>query len=156
MDKFCRAFFLFRTERSTNLIRNVDDILRERGIITTPKEDDYVWMTREEAIAYMRAWKDFFIPKYNLDFSYRIKTRLTSGSEYVYATGMINDLIERVRESNYDPITTVAMYYYEMEEVLATSDDSHFITHRIAGYLENASYSVLSYLQKKEKEMNQK
>lgn len=135
-------------------IRNEDDVLYAKGIITTGAGTDKPrWLTREEAVVWLMAWKDQYVPKYNLDFGPGIKRRITSGLEHVYLTGLIDELIERVREGKEDPITEVAMYYYDMDEILATSDDDHYITHRFAGFMENAAHDVLGYLQKKEKEM---
>jgi len=59
-------------------------------------------------------------------------------------------LIRRIENGKEDPITEVAMYYYDMDEILATSDDDHYITHRFAGYMEEAAHAVLNYLQKKD------
>ena len=128
------------------MARSIDAVLWKRGIVTTgisSKFKNEKWMTREEAVVWLRVWKDQNVPKHNLYFSVMNPKRITSGTENVYLTGMINELIELVRESNDDPITTVANYYYEMDEVLAMSDDDHFITHRVAGFLERASYDVL-------------
>ena len=143
-------------------MRNVDDVLLRRGVITRPVGFDYrnmkeeKWMTRDEAVTWLTVWREQNVPKHNLYFPITIKRSITSGVENVYLNGMIDELIERVRESNEDPITAVAEYYYEMDEILATSDDDHYITHRFAGYMERASYDVLIFLKEKEKEMNRK
>ena len=136
------------------MIRETDDILYRRGITTHPEaKEEPPWLTRDEAVCWLMAWRDHYIPQYNLDFGPRMKRTITSGLENVYLNGLIDELIERVRNGTEDPITEVAMYYYEMDEVLALSDDDHLITHRFASYMENAAHAVLSYLQKKEREM---
>jgi len=139
------------------LARSIDSLLWKRGITTMgipEKVRNERWLTRDEAIVLLKVWRDQNVPKHNLYFPAIVKKIIASGTENVYLTGMINELIERIRESNDDPITTVADYYYEMDEVLATSDEDHFITHRFAGYMERASYDVLLFLKEKEKEMN--
>ena len=139
------------------MARSIDSLLWKRGVVTTSvpeKVRNERWLTRDEAIAWLRVWEDQNVPKHSLYFPVIAKRIITSGVENVYLTGMIKELTERIRESNDDPITAVANYYYEMDEVLATSDDDHFITHRFAGYMERASYDVLLFLKEKEKEMN--
>ena len=139
------------------MARGIDSLLWKRGVATTSvpeKVRNERWLTREEAIAWLKIWRDQNMPKHNLYFPAIVRKTIASGTENVYLTGMINELIEQIRESNDDPVTTVANYYYEMDEVLATSDDDHFITHRFAGYLERASYDALLFLKEKEKEMN--
>lgn len=139
------------------MARSIDSLLWKRGISTMnvpEKIRNERWMTREEAIAWLKVWREQNIPKHNLYFPILIKQKISSGVDNVYLTGMIEELIERIRESDDDPVTTVANYYYEMDEVLATSADDHFITHRFAGYMERASYDVLLFLKDKEKEMN--
>ena len=110
-------------------------------------------MTKEEAVVCLLAWKDRYVPKHNLDFGPEMKRGITSGLENVYLNGLIEDLIERIRNSEFDPITEVAMHYYELDELLATSDDDHFITHRFVGYMEDSTHAILSYLQKIEREI---
>lgn len=110
-------------------------------------------MTKEEGVACLRAWKNHYVPKFNLDFGPGIKRRITSGLENVYLTALIEDLIERIRNSEFDPITEVAMYYYEMDEILALSDDDHFVTHRFAGFMEESAHDILNFLQKIEAEL---
>lgn len=116
-------------------------------------QDEPRYMTREEAVVWLMAWAEHYIPKYNLDFSPAMKQRITSGVSYVWLHGLINELIDRVRNGTEDPITEVAMFYYEMDEVLALSDDNHLVTHRFAGFMEEWAHCILSYMKKKEKEM---
>lgn len=137
----------------------------ERGVVindTAPlsfcdgygKEGD--WMTNAEGVIWLKAWKRERVPKYNLYFPRRtLKNGISSGIEAVWQNCLIDELIERVRNSEFDPVTEVAMYYYEMDEVLAMSDDDHFITHRFAGYMSEQAHAILSYLQKIEKERHQ-
>lgn len=134
------------------MIRSEEALLYRNGI-STASVDLRQWLTREEAVVWLTAWLDMTAPKYNLDFSFAIKRRITSGLENVYLTGMVDELIERIRNSNDDPITVVANFYYEMDDILAMSDDDHFITHRFASFMENAAHDALFFLQKKEKEM---
>ena len=119
----------------------------------SPERDEPRYMTKEEAVVWLMAWADDYIPKYNLDFGPSMKHRITSGLEHVWLHGLVDELIDRVRNGNEDPTTEVAMYYYEMDEILALSDDSHLITHRFAGFMEEWAHCILSYLKKKEKEM---
>lgn len=134
--------------------QNADEVLYEKGITCFPaRKNKPRWLTREEAVCLLFAWKDQNIPKYNLDFGPRMKMVITSGLENVYLTGLIDELIERIRNGYMDPISEVAEYWYEMDEILATSDDDHFITHRFAGFMANSAYEVLNYLKKKEKEL---
>ena len=115
------------------------------------------WMTKDEAIVWLNVWRETSIPKYNLVFSTSFRSfYISSGVKNVYLNGLIDELISRVRESDHDPITTVAEYNYEMDNILAMSDIGHTITHRFAGFMERASYDVLLFLKEKEKEMNQK
>ena len=111
-------------------------------------------MTPQEAVVWLMAWRKENVPLYHLDFSDNMKRCITSGLEFVYLNYLVDTLIKRIRESYTDPITEVANYYYEMDDVLAMSDDGHYITHRYASYMENAAHDILSYLSKKEKEMN--
>ena len=111
------------------------------------------YMTKQEAVVWLMAWADDYIPEYNLDFGPAMKHRITSGMTNVWLHGLINELIHRILAGMEDPITEVAMYYYEMDEILALSDDDHLITHRFAGFMEEWAHCVLSYLKKKEKEM---
>lgn len=147
------------------MIRSIEQLLRKRGITTShipsekfrdPSVTDEKWLSRDEAITCLRIWAAQNIPRHNLYFSMMSKTEITSGVEHVYLTGMIGQLIELIRESDEDPVSVVAGYYQEMDDVLSTSDDDHFITHRVAGYLENASHDVLLFLKEIEKEMNRK
>lgn len=110
-------------------------------------------MTREQAVVWLMAWREQYIPKYNLDFSDNIKRYVTTGVASVWMNALVDDLIDRVQNGTEDPITEVAMYYYDMDEVLALSDDSHLVTHRFAGFMEEWAHTILSYLQKKEREM---
>ena len=103
---------------------------------------------------YINVWREMNVPKHNLRFPTMTKWSITSGVEYVYLNFMVDELIDRVRKSQYDPITAVAEYYYEMDEILSMSDNDHHITHYFAGYMERESYDVLNYLREKEKEMN--
>lgn len=150
---FGRAFSLFSGKEAKRMVRDADTVLYRRGVTTTPPKEEERWLTREEAVVWLLAWRDEFVPKYNLDFSPRMNRAITSGLEAVYMNGLIDELIERVRNGTEDPITEVAMYYYEMDEILATSDDDHYITHRFASFMEDKAHSVLTYLQKKEREM---
>ena len=135
------------------MVRSIEQLLRKRGIMTTPVKEER-WLTRDEAIVCLRIWSAQNIPRHNLYYSMMSKTEITSGVENAYLTGMIGQLIELIRESDEDPVSVVAGYYSDMDEILSTSDDDHFITHRVAGYLENAAHDVLLFLKEIEKEMN--
>lgn len=136
------------------MTRDIDDILWKRGISSCPPVKEERWLTREEAVALINEWKKENIPKYNLHFSTMNKSRITSGVENVYLTVMTNELIERIRNSDDDPITTVAEYTHFMDNILAVSDIDHTITHQFTSYMGSASYDVLLYLKETEKEMN--
>lgn len=144
-------------------MRSVEQLLRKRGIVTnhispykfqTPSVTDGKWLTKDEAVTCLKVWASQNIPRHNLYYSMMSKTEITSGVENAYLTGMISRLIELIRESDEDPVSVVAGYYQRMDELLSESDDDHFITHRVAGYLENASHDVLLFLRSMEKEMN--
>lgn len=121
-------------------------------------------MTQKEGVAWLEAWREIHIPiamqKYSLlepkmngelDFSPKCLQKITSGVEYVWLNGLVDDLIKRVRDGEWDPVTEVAMYYEEMDAVLATSPDNHFITHRFAGFMAENAHDILWFLMKKEK-----
>ena len=93
-------------------------------------------LTVREAVLLLNEWRRLNIPRYNLDFSIGFSRAITSGRHD-------------------DPITEVANYYYELDEVLAMSDDDHYVTHRFASYMENATHDIMNYLHKKEKELNE-
>ena len=112
-------------------------------------------LTKEEAVALLIVWRDQNIPKYNLDFSPAIKRHITSGLENVYLNGLWGILMDQIRDSPYDPITVVANYYYEMDDILAMSDDDHFVTHRFASVMENAAHDIMSFLMEQERSLNQ-
>ena len=135
------------------MVRSIEQLLRKQGITTTPIKEER-WLTRDEAITCLKIWSAQNIPRHNLYYSLMSKTEITSGVENAYLTGMIGQLIELIRESDEDPVSVVAGYYSDMDEILSTSDDDHFITHRVAGYLENAAHDVLLFLKEIEKEMN--
>ena len=135
------------------MVRSIEQLLRKQGITTTPIKEER-WLTRDEAITCLKIWSVQNIPRHNLYYSLMSKTEITSGVENAYLTGMIGQLIELIRESDEDPVSVVAGYYSDMDEILSTSDDNHFITHRVAGYLENAAHDVLLFLKEIEKEMN--
>ena len=111
------------------------------------------WLSKDEANALLQVWRDENIPVTNLDFSLKCTHKITTGVENVILNLMCDKLYNRINTSAYDPITEVAGYYYEMEEILATSDDDHIITHRYASYLENAAHDLLGFFIKKEKEI---
>lgn len=112
-------------------------------------------LNKDEAVTWLMAWRNENVPVYNLDFSEKMKYCITSGLEFIYLNQLVDILIDRIRQSPFDPITEVANYYYEMDDVLAMSDDGHYITHRYASYMENAAHDILNYLTRKEKEMNE-
>jgi len=145
------------------MVRSIEQLLRKRGIVTNhipsaqfrpPSVTDGKWLSREDAVRCLKIWAEHNIPRHNLYYSVMSKTEITSGVEHAYLTGMIEQLIELVRESDEDPVSVVYGYYQEMDDLLSTSDDDHFITHRVAGYLENAAHDVLLFLKEIEKEMN--
>jgi len=111
------------------------------------------YLTKERATALLMAWLDFYAPKYNLDYSLRCTKCITSGLERVYLEGLIRTLIDRVNAGSEDPVTEIAMYYYEMGEAIDRSSSDALVLHRFAGYMEQAAHSVLSYMQKMEKEL---
>ena len=112
-------------------------------------------LNKDEAVTWLMTWRKENIPLYHLDFSEKMKYCITSGLEFIYLNQLVDILIDRIRQSPFDPITEVANYYYEMDDVLAMSDDGHYITHRYASYMENAAHDILNYLTRKEKEMNE-
>lgn len=112
-------------------------------------------LTVREAVLLLNEWRRLNIPRYNLDFSIGFSRALTSGHEYVFLNYLVDYLIKRIEKGHDDPITEVANYYYELDEVLAMSDDDHYITHRFASYMENATHDIMNYLHKKEKELNE-
>ena len=138
--------------------KDIDQILHERGIMTRryafnggkviPRE-----LTKTEALTYLKVWSEMNIPKYNLHYPMKTKWSITSGVENVYLTEMIHELSILILKSNEDPVSVVAEYQHEMDEVLALSDNRHTITHYFAGYLERASYDLLLYLKDKEREV---
>lgn len=142
-------------------MRKIDDVLLRRGVITRSPFHDWNgtkeerWMTPTEAVCWLFVWRAQNVPKFGLYFPVLAKRFITSGVEAVYQNGMINQLIYLIQHSDEDPITVVARYHAEMDEILSTCDDDHFITHRFAGYMERASFEVLQYLKSKEKEMNE-
>lgn len=145
------------------MVRSIEQLLRKQGITTShlspdkfrkPTVKEERWLTRDEAVTCLKIWASQNIPRHNLYYSLMSKTEITSGVENAYLTGMIGQLIELIRESDEDPVSVVAGYYSDMDEILSTSDDNHFITHRVAGYLENAAHDVLLFLKEIEKEMN--
>lgn len=112
------------------------------------------WLTREEAVALLITWRKLNVPQYNLDFSYSmICGRITSGLENIYINGLVDELIERIRNSALDPITVVANYYYEMDKQLVESSDESFRLHFFASYMENKAHDILWYLRSAEKEI---
>ena len=139
--------------------KDIDQILHERGIMTRryaynegkviPRE-----LTQREGLIYLKVWGELNIPKYNLHYPMMTKWSITSGVENAYLTGMVRELSRRILKSNEDPVTVVAEYNHEMDEVLALSSDDHTITHYFAGFLERSSYDLLLYLKDKEKEVN--
>ena len=138
-------------------MRDIDAILYRNGVavMTDKKNEPEKWLTKEQAIAWLAVWRDCRVPKYNLDFSIRTKRGISSGTESAYISHLLNTLIERIRESNDDPLTVVGRFWYAMDEILATSDDDHYITHQFAGFMENETHRILNFLQRKEKEMNE-
>ena len=144
---------------------NIDRLLRKRGVTCYSK--DLNWknmdgpekiMTKEEALAWLSVWRSENIPKYNLYFppvAY-MKRGICSGMKNIYLNGLVDELAERIRMGRYDPVTTVADYNYEMDNLLAMSDNNHHVTHRFVGFMERASYEILLFLKEKEKEMNRK
>lgn len=142
-----------------------DDILRQQGITTRPsnfpwnKMDGPVhWLTKDEAIMFINEWRKEAVPQNNLYFSRILpnKFHLSSGFKNVYANAMLDLLIERIKKSDHDPITVVAQYNYEMDDILAVSDMDHHVTHYFASFMERESYDLLLYLKDKEKELNLK
>lgn len=145
---------------------SIDETLQERGISTSryglPTEKLKLpehWLTKEEAVLLLNIWKEEYIQKHNLYYMPISRIRdygYSSGFKYAYLCEMIDMLVVRICHSKHDPITTVAEFNYEMDDVLAVSDDDHRITHRFAGFMERSSYEVLLYLKEKEKELNKK
>lgn len=110
-------------------------------------------LTKDEAIVWILAWAETSIPKYNRDYQSSMRNHITSGVAASWMQGLVDELIDRIRNGTEDPITEVAMYYYEMGDIIERSDDDHVITHRFAGFMEEWSHCILSYLKKKEQEM---
>lgn len=111
-------------------------------------------MTRDEGILLLEVWREFYVPKHGLDFSIRSLRYITSGTEYVYLNGLVDELEDRIRDdSEFDPVTEIGMYIEEMEEVLALSDNHHFITHRYCSFMQSAAHDILWFLIRKEKNM---
>ena len=141
----------------------IDDLLRKRGITTPPDVEWFKlkgpkrWITKEEAIVALNVWRETCVPKYNLYYppAFNHHYTISSGVKNVYLNGLIDDLIERIEISFHDPITVVAEYNYEMDNILTMSDNSHHVTHQFAGFMERASYEILLYLKEKEKELNE-
>lgn len=144
---------------------DLDRYLRQQGISTRPMDfpwqkmdDNERWLTKDEAIRLINEWREEAIPTKNLYYA-RIKCSLvqfSSGVRNAYLNTMLDYLIERIKKSDHDPITVVATYNYEMDDVLAMSDADHRVTHRFAGFMERSSYDLLLYLKDKEKELNEK
>ena len=144
----------------------IDEILQKRGISTSAYDRPWKelkspehWLTKDEAIMLLKIWKQEYILNHNLYYIAVSKIRnygYSSGFKHSYLNTLIDILIDRIQNSDHDPITTVAEFNYMMDDVLAMSDNDHRLTHRFAGFMERASYEVLLYLKEKEKELNEK
>ena len=143
----------------------IDEALQKKGISTAAYNKPWKelngperWLTKDEAIDLLNIWRRDYILHHNLYYVAVSKIRnygYSSGFMHAYKECMIDILIDRIRKSDHDPITTVAEFNYEMDDVLAVSDNDHRLTHRFAGFMERSSYEVLLYLKDKEKELNQ-
>lgn len=71
--------------------------------------------------------------------------------ENIFLEGLVNEIIKQIDETpSVDPLTIVGNLHYMFDEVLAESDDDHFLTHRFAAYNERAANDIYWYLKKKE------
>lgn len=121
-------------------------------------------MTRSEGVMWLKVWREIYIPqamkKYRLlepkmngrlDFGPRCIDHITSGVEYTWLNGLVDELIERIDDGEWDPVTEVAMYFEEMDAILATSGPKQFVVHRFAGFMAENAHDILWFLMKKEK-----
>lgn len=70
----------------------------------------------------------------------------------VYLDGLVNILIHDIYTLNVDPVTIVADMYYRFDDVLAESEEDHFVTHNFCAYMEYLTHDMYNYLCKKEKQ----
>lgn len=106
-------------------------------------------MTQDQAITYLREYRRFCGHVFNesaLYRSMRIKHR-----DLCYRRYLVSELIQRINDSDDDPIRTVEDVIAELDFVLGESDDDHFVTHRFAAAMEYEAHYILRYLRAKEK-----
>lgn len=69
-----------------------------------------------------------------------------------YEEILIDDLIQRIRDSNMDPMDVIRAFYYEMSDVIAKSERR--LTWAFASTLENCIGDILRYIRKERNEEN--
>ena len=123
--------------------------LRESGV-----SEGADMLSRNETIFLIRAWQRDVSRKGVLDYSPKMKFRLTSGSEQTYLNGMVEELIRRIREcTEWDPVTEIMMYHYEMQARHDAAVPNRRLVMRYAGYMADISASLLRYLKKSEEDL---
>ena len=130
------------------------------------EEKEATWLTRNEGLMWIRAWREIYIPKRirdwapwkgkKLDFGPKSRKTVTSGVAWVWMNGLADELEERIAKGADDPVSEVAAYLDEMDEVLALSDESHYVTHRYAAFMWDAAHDALWYLMRKEQTRNER
>ena len=110
-------------------------------------------MTREETISLLR--------RYRRDvYAYSPKRVILPGQNAwfhicVYGKVLVNELIQRIRASQDDPIQMIERFYSDMDFILGESDDDHFVTHRFAAIAEAECGNILRYLKNIERKKNE-
>ena len=108
-------------------------------------------MTRETAIGYLREYRRIMrrnpiirsrASRFNMRCRIDFKTE-------VYTACLIDELIDRIRRSERDPIEIVREFYYWMDNVICSSERA--MTWEFTGTMENIASDILSYLREKEK-----
>lgn len=111
-------------------------------------------LNQTETILLIRAWQRESKRRGELDYSANMKFRLTSGTEQVYMDGMVEELIHRIREcSEWDPITEIMMYHYEMQARHDAAVPNRRLVMRYAGFMADMSASLIRYLKDSEEDL---
>ena len=111
-------------------------------------------LNRTETILLIRAWQRESKRRGELDYSANMKFRLTSGTEQVYLDGMVEEVIHRIREcSEWDPITEIMMYHYEMQARHDAAAPNRRLVMRYAGFMADMSASLIRYLKDSEEDL---
>lgn len=107
-------------------------------------------MTKDQAVAYLRDYRKFCGHVFNesaLWNQLRVNYR-----NLCYRRYLISVLIQRIKDSDYDPIYTVQHTVWELDNILGESDEDHFITHKFAAVMESEACFILRYLKAMEGE----